>query len=102
MSIYYTYKNIRQQYKNNKLKIIAPTCNDEFELPDGSYLLLDIQYNIKYAIKKTFPANPPVHIYINTINNRLVLKTKDGYNLELQTPETLKFVSTKKINRQNK
>ena len=24
-------------YKNNKLKIIAPTWNDESELPDGSY-----------------------------------------------------------------
>ena len=27
-------KNIRQQYKSNKLKIIAPTWNDEFELPE--------------------------------------------------------------------
>ena len=36
LSIYYTCKNIRKQYKNNKLKIIAPTWNDEFELPDGS------------------------------------------------------------------
>ena len=25
LSIYYTWKNIKQQYKNNKLKIIAPT-----------------------------------------------------------------------------
>ena len=36
LSIYYTCENIRQQYKNNKLKIIAPTWNDEFELPDAS------------------------------------------------------------------
>ena len=35
-SIYFTWKNIRKQYKNNKLKIIAPTWNDEFELPDCS------------------------------------------------------------------
>ena len=34
LSIYYTWKNIRKQYKNNKLKIIASTWNDEFELPD--------------------------------------------------------------------
>ena len=27
LSIYYTWKNIRQLYKNNKLKIIAPTWN---------------------------------------------------------------------------
>ena len=25
LSIYYTLKNIRQQYKNNKLKMVAPT-----------------------------------------------------------------------------
>ena len=36
LSIYYTWKNIRQQYKNNKLKVIALTWNDEFELPSGS------------------------------------------------------------------
>ena len=34
LSIYYTWKNIRKQYKNNKLKIVASTWNDEFELPD--------------------------------------------------------------------
>ena len=46
LSIYYTWKNIRKQYKNNKLKIIAPTWNDEFELSDGSYSVSDIQdYN---------------------------------------------------------
>ena len=28
LSIYYTWKNIRQSYSNNKLKIIAPTWND--------------------------------------------------------------------------
>ena len=36
LSIYYTWKNIRKQYKNNKLNIIAPTWNDEFDFPDGS------------------------------------------------------------------
>ena len=42
LSIYYTWKNIRKQYKNNKLKIIPPTWNDECELPDGSYSVSDI------------------------------------------------------------
>ena len=40
--IYYTCKNIRKQYKNNKLKIIGPTWNDESELPDGSHSVSDI------------------------------------------------------------
>ena len=42
LSNYYTWKNIRQQYKNNKLKMMAPTWNDELELADGSYLVSDI------------------------------------------------------------
>ena len=50
--VYYTWKNIKQQYKNNKLKIIAPTWSWEFELPDGSYLATDIQDYIEYIIKK--------------------------------------------------
>ena len=37
LSIYYTWKNIKSTYKNNKFKIYAPTWTDEFELPDGSY-----------------------------------------------------------------
>ena len=37
LSIFYTWKNVRQQCKNSKLKIIAPTLNDEFELPDVFY-----------------------------------------------------------------
>ena len=47
------------------------------------------------------PINPPIHICINIINNIPVFKVKDGYKLEIQTPETIKlFGSTKKINRQ--
>ena len=42
LSIYYTWKNIRKQYKNNKPKIIAPMWNDKFELPDGFYSVSDI------------------------------------------------------------
>ena len=65
--INYTYKNIRKQYKNNKLQIIAPTWNDEFQLPDGSYSVSDIQDYIKYIIKKheTSTATSPIHVYIN-------------------------------------
>ena len=42
--------------------------------------------------------NPPNHVYINRINNRLVFQIKDGYKLELQTPETMKLHGrTKKL-----
>ena len=43
LSIYYTWKNIKSSYNNNRFKIYAPTWNNEFELPDGSYSVSDIQ-----------------------------------------------------------
>ena len=43
LSIYYTWKNIKSSYNNSKFKASAPTWSDEFELPDGSYLISDIQ-----------------------------------------------------------
>ena len=49
--IYYTWKHIRKQYKNNKLKINVLTQNDEFELPDGSSFALDIQDYIESITK---------------------------------------------------
>ena len=36
LSIYYTWKNIKSAYNNNKFKISSPTWNDEFVMPDGS------------------------------------------------------------------
>ena len=52
ISIYYTWKNIKSSYNNNKFKISAPTCSDEFELPDGSYSVSDIQDYFDYILKK--------------------------------------------------
>ena len=100
LSIYYLWKNIRKQYKNNKLKKIAPTWNNEFDIPDGSNSMLDIQDYIKYIIRKheTLTEISFIHFYINIINNRLVFEVKDGYKLELQMPQTIKlFGITKKL-----
>ena len=51
----------------------------------------DIQNYTKYIIKKheTLPTVPPIYFYINRINDTLVFKVKDGYEVELQTPETM-------------
>ena len=64
LSIYYTWKNGRKQYKNNKLKTIAPTWNDESELTDSSCSVSDIQDYIEYIIKKyeTLTTIPPIHV----------------------------------------
>ena len=48
LSIYYTWKNIKKSYKNNKFKISAPTWHEEFELPDGSYSISDVQDYFEY------------------------------------------------------
>ena len=53
LSICYTRENLRKQNKYNKLKTIAPTWKDEFELPNGSYSVLDIQDYIEFIIKNT-------------------------------------------------
>ena len=52
LSIYYTWKNIKSSYNNNKFKISAPTRSNEFELPDGSYLISDIQDYFECILKK--------------------------------------------------
>ena len=53
LSIYYTWKNIKSAYNNSKCKIFAPTWNDKFDLPDGSYSMSDIQDYFEYIIEKT-------------------------------------------------
>ena len=76
LSIYYTYKNIKSEYNNNKLKLSAPTWNDEFDLPDGSYSVSDIQDYFEYIIKKheTIADNPPVQIYMSKIKSSIVFR----------------------------
>ena len=100
LSIYYTWKNVKSTYNNNKFKISAPTWNETFDLPDVSYNISEIQNYIEYVIKKheTIGENTPILIYVNTINNRIVFKVKTGYQLELLSKETMKLLgSTKDI-----
>ena len=52
LSIYYTWKNIKTEHNNNKFKISAPTWNETFDLPDGSYSIADIQDYFEFIIKK--------------------------------------------------
>ena len=98
VSIYYTWKNIKSEYKNNKFKISAPTWSGTFDLPDGSYSISDIQDYFEFIIKKheTLTENPPIQIYQNKIKNRIFFKIKTGYKLELLTLETMKLVGSTK------
>ena len=103
LSICYTQKNIKSSYNNNKFKISAPTWNDEFELPDGSYLVSDIQDYFEFILKRHNENidNPSIKIYVNKIEKSITFKIKKGYYLELLTSETIKlFRSTEsKISR---
>ena len=99
LSTYYTWKNIKSAYSNSKLKVSAPSWNDEFDLPDGSYSIEDIQDYIEFIIKKheTLAKNPAIQIYQNKIKKRIVFKVKTGCKLELLSPEMMKLLeSTKK------
>ena len=74
----------------------ASTWNDEFELPDGSYSISDIQDYFEYILKKHSEnvENSLIRIYVIKIENRITFKIKNGYYLELLTPETTKLLGS--------
>ena len=67
-------------------------------MPDGSYSISDIQDYFEFIIKKheTLTENPPIQIYPNKIENRVIFKVKTGFKLELLSPETMKLLRTTK------
>ena len=99
LSIYYTWRNIKSSYNNNKFQISAPTWNDKFELTDESYSLSDIQDYFEYILKKhrENTDKPSVQKYVNKIENRFTFKIKDGYSLEFLMPETMKLLGSTEI-----
>ena len=82
-SIYYTWKNVKSSYNDNKFKISAPTWSEDFKLLDGSYSVSDIQDYFEYILKKHSESidNPSIRMYINRIENRITFKIKRGYYL---------------------
>ena len=96
LSIYYTWKNIKSSYNNNKFKISAPTWNDKFELPDGSCSVSDIGDYFEYFFKKHGENidKPAAQIYVNKIENRVAFKIKNGYSFEVLTLETRKLLGS--------
>ena len=95
-SIYYTWKNIKDTYNNNKFKISAPTWNEEFKLPDGFYSVSDIQDYFEYIMTKygEDTDKPLVMIYVNKIEKRATFNIKSGYSLEVLSPETMKLLGS--------
>ena len=90
LSIYYTWNNIKNSYNNNRFKMSAPTWNEEFTLPDGSYKISDIQDYFQYILKKhgekiNKDNKQSVKMSINKIENRITFKIKNGYSLDILT-----------------
>ena len=80
LSIYYTWKNMKSSYNNNKFKISAPTWNDRFELPDESCFLSDIQDYLSMSWKN-IEKIVIIHQweYVNKIEHRITFKIKTGF-----------------------
>ena len=94
LSIYYTWQNVKSEYKKNTFKTSSSTWGETFDLPDGSYTIANIQDYFEFIMKKheTFTDNsPPILIYPNKIKSRIVFKIKTGYKLELLTNETMRL-----------
>ena len=67
-------------------------------MPYGSYSVSNIPDYFEYILKKHGENidKPSVQIYVNKIENRITFKIKNGYSLELLTPETMKLLGSTK------
>ena len=88
----------KKSYKNNKSNKPASTLSEDFELPNGSYSVLDIQNHFEYIIKKleTLTENSLIRIYVNKIENSITFGIQIGHYLKLLIPETMKLLGSNK------
>ena len=104
LAIYYTWKNIKSKYNNNKFKISALLKSkynkNKFKIPALLIslmvpILLKIFKIILNLLLKNMKLSLKIHqIYPNKIKNRIVFKIKTGFKLELLTPETMKSLGS--------
>ena len=79
-------------YKNDKLKISAPTWNGKFELPDGLYFVFYSRFFSKSWSLVTDILL--IEIYVNQIENKITFRIKAEYYLELLTPKTMELLGS--------
>ena len=95
LSIYYSWKNIKSSYNDNKFKMSTPTWNNKFELPDGLYSVSHIQVYVEYILKKHGDnIDNPLKISVNKTENRTTFRIKNVCSLEILTPETMKLLAS--------
>ena len=94
----YTWHNIKEQYNNNKFRLSGPTCSEDVTIPDGSYEISQIQNCFLDEVIKKHKSNvksneqSPILIYVSRILNRVSIRIKTGYKLELLTNETMRLL----------
>ena len=90
------YQNIKSSYNSNKFKILVPTWNDKFLLPNESYSILNMQDYFEYILQKNNENidNLSIRIYVNKIENKYTFKIKTGCFFGLLTPETIKLLGS--------
>ena len=77
----------------NYIHYICSTWSDKFELPDGSYLISDIQDYFEHKHNENVD-NPSIRKYVNKIENRIIFKIKNRFYLAFLTPETMKLLGS--------
>ena len=99
LSIYYTWKNIKKLYKNDKCKTSALKWNlknPNYQIDSIPYQIFKIILNFEYILKiyGEEAVNSSITTYVNNIENRITFKMKTGYYLENLTPETKKLLGS--------
>ena len=70
------HENIKKSYKNNRFEISVPTTNEEFELPNESYSISDIQDDFEYMLKKHGQKQLIIQSFIKIYINKMYIKSR--------------------------
>ena len=78
LTMYYTWEIWKNHIRTINLNYQLQGWNEEFELPDRSYSIWDIQDCFEYIFKKheEKTVDPSIKVYVNKIENRITLKLK--------------------------
>ena len=74
--VFTVHENIKKSYKNNRFEISVPTTNEEFELPDESYSISDIQDDFEYMLKKHGQKQLIIQSFIKIYINKMYIKSR--------------------------
>ena len=80
LGIHYTSKTIKMSCKNNKFKMPAPIWNEEFELPDRSYSISDIEDCFEHTLKRYWKKQ----LILQQENTQIKLKIESRLKLKLE------------------